>query len=140
MKDPAGTLGNPAPRRTPTPLKVLAVVLLVEAVAMAAVTVMLLVEVVTQPSAGDGGGIALAILGVLAVGFLGVLLVGTLRGQTWIRGPVFTWQLLQLAVAVGAFQGAFARPDIGWLLILPAVVGIALLFVPSVMNATRRPL
>jgi hypothetical protein len=140
VSDTAEPVGRPAPGSTPPMLKVLAGVLFVEAAAMAVITVLTVLEALTEPTASPGGGIALAVLAALAVVFLVVLAVGTMRGRSWVRGPAFTWQLLQLAVAAGAFQGAFARPDIGWLLLIPAVVGIALLFVPSVMNATRRPL
>lgn len=140
MSNSAAPAGPPAPGRPPPLLKVLAGVLFAEALAMAAITVLTILEVLASPAASPGGGIALAVLAALAAAFLLVLFTGAVRGRFWVRGPVFTWQLVQFAVAVGAFQGAFARPDVGWLLLIPAVVAIALLFVPSVMDATRRPL
>jgi hypothetical protein len=49
-----------------------------------------------------------------------------------------TWQLLQIAVAIGCFQGVFAVPSLGWALLAPAVVAILLLLSPPVVAATRR--
>ncbi|WP_307807447.1 hypothetical protein [Naasia sp. SYSU D00948] len=128
-----------APRpKLPPLLALLAGVVLVEAIAMVAVAAILLIDVLTQPAASLGGGIALVVLAVLAAVWLAAMVLGTLRRRTWVRGAIFTWQLIQLAVAVGAFQGTFARQDIGWLLLIPSVAAIALLFTPSVMNSTRR--
>ena len=56
-----------------------------------------------------------------------------LRGSPWVRGATVVWQVLQIAVAVGAFQGFFARPDIGWLLLVPALAALVLLFTPPVV-------
>jgi hypothetical protein len=46
--------------------------------------------------------------------------------------------VVQLAVALGAFQGALARPDVGWLLLVPSVAAIVLTLSPSVTRALRR--
>jgi hypothetical protein len=46
--------------------------------------------------------------------------------------------VLQIAVAIGCFQGLFARPDIGWALLVPAVLALVLLFTPPVVAATAR--
>lgn len=135
MREPAP--GRPE-RARPVLLQVLAGVVLLEAVAMMVVAVLLLLELLTQPASSIGGGVAIVVIAVLAAGWLLAMFHGTIRGRAWVRGAVFTWQLVQLAIAVGSFQGAFARPDIGWILLLPALVAIALLFTPSVMNATRR--
>jgi hypothetical protein len=118
---------------------VLSGVVLVEAIAMGVVTAVLLLDVLTQPAASPISAIALVVLAALATLWLAAMFVGTLQRQPWIRGAVFTWQLLQLAIAAGSFQDGVGRHDIGWLLLVPAVVAIAILFTPSVMNATRRP-
>ena len=82
--------------------------------------------------------IALAVLTAVAAVFLGYLAVAVLRGRTWVRGAVLTWQVLQVAVAIGCFQGYFARPDIGWVLLVPALIAVGLLFTTPVMAATTR--
>ncbi len=43
-----------------------------------------------------------------------------------------------VAVAVGSFQGLVARPDVGWALLIPAVVAFVLALAPSVVRATAR--
>src|SRR4051794_27603651 len=125
--------------RPPVLLRVLSGVVLLEAVAMGVVTVLLIMELLTQPVESLPGAIALIVLAALAVLWLLAMFRGILLRRPWTRGAVFTWQLLQLAIAAGSFQPGVGRQDIGWLLLLPAVVAIALLFTPSVMNATRRP-
>ena len=131
--------GNTSRPKLPVLLAVLAGVVLLEAVAMVVVAVVLLVDLLTQPAASFAGGLFLVVCAVAAAAGLFALFLGTVRTRVWTRGPTFVWQFVQLAVAVGAFQGQFARVDIGWLLLIPSVVAIALLFTPSVMNATRRP-
>ena len=49
-----------------------------------------------------------------------------------------TWQLVQVFVAIGCFQGLYARPDLGWALLIPSVLVIVLLFTRSVLEATSR--
>jgi hypothetical protein len=49
-----------------------------------------------------------------------------------------TIQILQIAVAVGSFQGLYARPDLGWALLVPALAGIVLVLTPQVVKATTR--
>jgi len=79
-----------------------------------------------------------AVLAALATVWLVVIAVGALRAQPWVRAAALTWQVLQLAVAFGSFQGLFSRDDIGWFLLVPAVNVLFLLFTRSVMEATRR--
>jgi len=122
----------------PLLLRALALVVLLEAVAMLAVVVLLVMELLTSPVASFASGIAIIVIAVLAAIWLLAMFAGILGARGWIRGAVFTWQLIQLALAVGCFQGVFSQPTIGLLLLIPSVVAIALLFTPPVMNATRR--
>jgi hypothetical protein len=64
--------------------------------------------------------------------------VATLRGRSWIRGAAVTWQVVQIAIAAGCFQGLYARPDLGWALLVPSIIGILLAISPQVVAATRR--
>jgi len=43
-----------------------------------------------------------------------------------------------ISIAVGAFQGLFARPDVGWALLVPAVTVIGLLLWTPVRLAYTR--
>ena len=80
--------------------------------------------------------IAILVLLLIAATWVSAIALNVLRHRSWIRGAAVTWQLVQIAVAFGAFQGMYARPDIGWALLVPSIVVIVLLFVPSVMAAT----
>ena len=119
-------------------LIVLTVLLFAECALLVAATVYLVVELLTVPPASYPSAIFLTLLTAIAAVWLGAIATGSLRGASWIRGAAIVWQVLQGAVAIGCFQGVFARPEIGWLLLVPSIVGIVLLFTPPVVAATRR--
>jgi hypothetical protein len=101
-------------------------------------TVFLVFELITVTPASFASALALTVLTALAAAWVLAIALGVLRGRSWSRGAAIVWQVLQLAVAVGAFQGAFARPEVGWLLLLPALAALVLLFSRPVVAATRR--
>lgn len=122
----------------PWPVTALAVMLFLEAAILAAAAGFLFFELVTEVPTSYASAVAILGLVVLAAVWLAIVAVNTLRMREWVRGAALTWQVLQLAVAVGSFQGLFARDDIGWFLLVPAVIVLVLLFTRSVMTATRR--
>ncbi|MEO6117180.1 MAG: hypothetical protein ABIP33_12410 [Pseudolysinimonas sp.] len=122
--------------RRPALLWLLVVLLTVEFVGVAALAVVLLFETLTASGASVGGGIALSVIGIVAAAWLGAIVVGTLRGQAWIRAAAIVWQVLQVAVGVGALQGQLAQPAWGWPLIVLAVVVFLLLFTKPVVALT----
>ena len=124
-------------RRSPA-LRLLALLLFAEAALLIAVTLWFIYEMVTEQPASFASALVLTLLSGIAAVWVTLIAVNTLRAASWIRGAAITWQILQIAVAVGAFQGIFARPDIGWALLIPAILVIVLLFTKSVMLATRR--
>lgn len=129
-------------RQSRHPLVVaLFVLLLAECVLLAGVTIYLVVEIVATRPASYASGLALIVLSLIATTWLGFIAANILRGRAWVRGGTLVWQVLQIAVAVGCFQGAFAQPQIGWVLLVPALVAIGLLFTPPVIEATsgREP-
>lgn len=105
---------------------------------MAAIAVWLIVELLIETPQSLASAIALIVLAAVAAAFLVAVVIGALRRAGWIRGAVLTWQVVQIAVAIGAFQGTLARPDIGWLLLIPSVAAILLTFAPTVTRALRR--
>lgn len=125
------------PRRHPL-VVLLAIILAAQAALVAVLTVTMLIEILRNDSASVGSGVALVVLGVIATGWLVVVASNVLRGRAWTRSATVVSQVLQLAVAVGAFQGAFARPDVGWLLLIPAVVALGILFTRPVVAFTAR--
>ncbi|MBF4617246.1 hypothetical protein ITJ44_04060 [Clavibacter sp. VKM Ac-2873] len=126
-----------APRRSPAVI-VLVVLIALEALGMAGVTALLVVDLLTSTPASLASAVALIALSALAAVFLGGVVRGILRGRSWIRPAAVTWQVLQIAVGVGSLQGADARQDLGWGLIVPSVLVVVLLFTRSVLVATRR--
>jgi hypothetical protein len=130
---------NEGPRAPRSPAVLLLVILVaVEAVGMAALTALLIVDLLTSTPTSVPSAVALIALAALAAVFLGGIARGILQGRSWVRPAAVTWQVLQIAVGVGSLQGAEARSDIGWALIVPAAVVLVLLFTRSVMLATRR--
>lgn len=125
--------------RRPPLLVVLAALLFLECALLVAATVYLVIEILIARPDSYASAIAILVLTAIAAIWLGTMAVQTLLGRPWIRGAAVVWQVLQIALAVGSFQGLFARPDLGWFLIAPAVLVLVLLFTPSVIAATRRP-
>jgi len=68
---------------------------------------------------------ALSIVLVAGIAFVWVAATaaGLLRRRSWARGSALTVQMLLFTVGIGAFQGLFAQPSLGWALVLPAVAG-----------------
>ncbi|PPF56891.1 hypothetical protein C5B94_02180 [Clavibacter michiganensis] len=129
--------GAEGPRRTPA-VVLLTVLLGLEALGMAGITGLLVVDLLTSTPASLASAVALIALSALAAVFLGAVVRGVLRGRSWVRPAAVTWQVLQIAVGVGSLQGVDARQDIGWGLIVPSAVVLVLLFTRSVLLATRR--
>jgi len=117
---------------------VLAAIVFAESALLGAASVYLVVELLVATPVSFVSAIALTVLAILATVWIAVIAVNILRGSPWVRGATVVWQVLQIAVAVGCFQGVFARPEIGWALLIPAVVAIVLVFTPPVLAATAR--
>lgn len=113
-------------------------VLALETLAIATLVCWLLVQLVTTPSETVGGGIAIVVLAIIALGWAATTTFGAVRRRGWMRGSALTMQLVQMAVALGAFQGQYAVPEIGWALFVPALLVSVMIFLPSVVSATRR--
>ncbi|MBM7025232.1 hypothetical protein JS515_05260 [Clavibacter sp. DM3] len=126
-----------ASRRSPA-VVLLTVLVGLEALGMAGVTVLLVVDLLTSTAASFASAVALIALSSLATVFLGAVVRGILRGRSWVRPGAVTWQFLQIAVGVGSLQGADARQDLGWGLIVPSLGVLVLLFTRSVVLATAR--
>ncbi|HEV7848660.1 MAG TPA: hypothetical protein VGO88_04975 [Mycetocola sp.] len=129
--DTPGVSGSPA-------LRLLTGLLFLEATAMIVVVLVLVVDILTLPATSLVSAIALTVLAAIGAIFISAVAIGALRRSGWVRGGAVIWQLVQLAIGIGAFQGAFAQPAIGWALLAPSVVVLVLLFTPSVLAAISR--
>lgn len=119
-------------------LIVLAILLFAEFALVLAATVYLVIELLIATPASLPSALFLTLLTGIAATWLLVIAINTLRARSWIRGAAITWQVLQIAVAVGCFQGLFAQPAIGWALLIPALAVLVLVFTPPVVQATKR--
>ncbi|WP_395243696.1 hypothetical protein ACGGZK_16440 [Agromyces sp. MMS24-K17] len=114
------------------------VLLVAEAVGMIGLVAWLLVDLVALEPSSYATAIALLVLVVIGAIWVSAVAIGSFRRAPWTRGAAIVWQVLQVSVAVGAFQGLFARPDVGWLLLVPAVTVAGLLLWPPVGRAYAR--
>ena len=138
--EPANPHDGDELRRPPSHplLAFLAVLLFAECVLLVVATVYLVVELLTVEPESYASAVFLTVLTALAAGWLGAIAIGAVRRRPWIRGAAIVWQVLQGGVAIACFQGIFAQPAIGWLLLVPALVALVLLFTPPVVAALRR--
>ena len=84
---------------------------------------------------------SVALFALVAAAAIWVIFVALnlFRGKRWSRSAGVFWQLIQLAVATGSFSGQFGSQAIGWSLIIPSVLVLALLFSKKVVAATMGP-
>jgi hypothetical protein len=138
-----GQDGPNAPRRgRRSRAHVLLVVLLgAEASLLWAAVIWLVLELLTDQPTSFASALAILVLAVIAAAWVTAITVATLRGRSWIRAAAVTWQLVQVFIAIGCFQGLYARPDLGWALLVPSALVMVLLFTRSVIavTGTREP-
>lgn len=137
MSEPTSNSSEPREPRSRAML-VLLVVVALEFAALVVTTVVVLVEVLVSPASSIASGVALTVLTAIGALWLGSMLVGLWRGRSWVRSGIIVWQVMQGALAIGAFQGVFRQPAIGWALLLPALVAITLVLSKSVTAALAR--
>ena len=135
--EPGSPVRSELPHR-PALLVLLAVIVGAEALVMVGVVAWLAVELMTTQPTSYQTALAILVLAAISAVFLSFVAIHTLRARPWTRAATLTWQLLQVVIAIGCFQGMVATPTIGWYLLVPAVLAILLLFTPSVVAATRR--
>ena len=114
----------------------LVAVLLVEAAALAAAAVYLVVELLVATPSSVASAVGITVIVAAGAVWVAFIAVGVLRAQAWTRAAVIVVQVLVGAIAIGSFQGPAPRPDLGVILLIPAVVAIVLLFQKSVLAAT----
>ncbi|MEV1129822.1 hypothetical protein [Agromyces sp. NPDC049794] len=120
-------------------LVIISVVLVLEAAALIALVAWLVADLIALRPSSYATAIALLVLVAIGALWVSLTAVASLRRVPWSRAAAIVWQVLQVSVAVGAFQGLFARPDLGWLLLVPAITVIGLLLWTPVRLAYTRP-
>ncbi|TFD63657.1 hypothetical protein [Cryobacterium ruanii] len=124
-------------RRAPM-LGVFIALLAIEALALWFLSAWWVLELLVETPNSVGASLALVALTVVAAVWVSAITVGALRRRPWIRGAAVTWQLVQIMIAIGCFQGSYARPDVGWALLLPSIIVLVLVFNPRVVAATSH--
>ncbi len=137
MPDTTPTEPDHIERRSPALLALLVVVGL-EFAALVVVTIVLIVELIVAPATSIASGIALTVLAAIAALWLGSLFIGLRNRRPWVRSGIIVWQVLQGALAIGAFQGVFRVSAVGWFLLIPALLGISLVLSRPVTDALAR--
>ncbi|GAA3336447.1 hypothetical protein HP467_02770 [Curtobacterium albidum] len=124
---PETTPNGPGPVAGRSPaFTTLLVVVGLEALALVVVTVALLVELLVAPASSIASAIALVVLAAIAATWLVAMFLGLRNHRSWVRSGIIVWQVLQGALAIGAFQGVFRVAWVGWVLLIPALVGLTL--------------
>jgi hypothetical protein len=129
MQNPSdsGSNGHKENRRSPL-VVLLGVLVSLEAGAVFAGALYFLSRIFLETPENFSGAIVIfAITLVIAIGLV-VTAIATFRAQSWTRGAIVTWQILQFAVATSFIQGIQAWQPVGWLLIVVAVGTAVLLF------------
>ena len=108
--------------------------LFAEAALMLAAVMWLVFELLTEQPASFVSAVAILVLTIVAFVFVIAVAIGAVRRRSWIRGAAISWQLMQIAIAVGCFQGIYARPELGWALLAPSLIVIALLLAPGIRS------
>lgn len=66
--------------------------------------------------------VSILIVAAAAAFWGGVTFLALTRKRGWARGSSLTIQIFIFSVAMGAFQGFYAQPVMGWVLTVPAVI------------------
>jgi hypothetical protein len=119
--------------QTPPTLRAAAVVQGAESVLVLVATVLAGVDAATGQSYHVSSGIALTVIGVLAVAALALVAAGLARARRWSRTPALLTQLFAGIVGIYLLQGH--RLDWGLALLVLALLGFAALLSPPSLRA-----
>jgi hypothetical protein len=129
-------LSQPDPTTRPVGVKVVAVILLLEASALLAVAAWFVIGLLTSTPASLGGAVFLLVLLLLFAGWLLVVGHFFFRGYRWTRSAALVFQLFAIVLAMPTLTGGIIW--VGLLLLVPAVIVIHQLFTRPVVAYTKR--
>lgn len=113
-------------------------IVLVEALGMLVLAVWLAVAALGDPVEHIAGGLFLAVLAAGAAAFLLAAGRAMLDGRAWSRSAAVVWQVLQLGVALGTFDGGEGPVPLALLLAALSAAGFILVLRRSVTDWLRR--
>lgn len=120
----------------PFGLILVTILVALEGLAMGAISARLGLALVLGDTKSMVTSVALFALVAAATVWVFFISRGLWRGKRWARSGALFWQLVQLSVASASFSGQFGNAVIGWSLIVPSVLVLALVFSKSVVKAT----
>ena len=82
----------------------------------------------------SGAIVVFAITVVIAIGLVATA-IAAFRAQTWTRGAIVTWQILQFAVGTSFIQGLQIWQVIGWGMIFLSLFALIATFRANAMNS-----
>jgi ABC-type transport system involved in multi-copper enzyme maturation permease subunit len=125
-----------AQEKRPTGLLVAALLVALEGLFVGVLAALLGIALVSGEAKSLVTSVALFALVAAASAWVIFVAINLFKGKRWARSGGVFWQLVQLAVATGSFSGQFGSQAIGWTLIIPSVLVLALLFSKKVVAAT----
>ena len=105
-----------------TAWSVMTVFVVLEAVAGLVLTAQTISAFLSRGEDDILAALSIVIVVILALVWVIVTAIGALKRRRWSRSSAVTIQIFIAAIAVGAFQGFYAQPAIGWALLAPALV------------------
>lgn len=129
----SGVTENSGPHPAPATLRWAVVLVLAEALVVAAIAGYLVVEDVTASPTDPAGAIAVTAYFAALAALLGVLCRALWRRRAWARGPAFFLQLMLLPIGYYMMAGGLAW--LGVPVILLGLLGAVLLVAPATRNA-----
>ena len=124
--------------KKPVQLKVLLAITGLEALAITAGGFFYAIEAITGHARYLPTMIALTVLIFGFAAWASAAVRGLMNSKSWGRSSTVFIQTAMIAVGYYSFQGETARPDIGWALIVPALVVLALLFTKPLSENFKR--
>jgi hypothetical protein len=113
-------------------------ILLVEALGMLVLAIWLAIAALGDPVEHIAGGLFLAVLAAGAAAFLLAAGRAMLDGRAWSRSAAVVWQVLQLGVAFGTFDGGEGPVPLALVLAGLSAAGLILVLRRSVTDWLRR--
>jgi hypothetical protein len=119
-------------------VQIVLVLLLLEALALAAVFLTLLLELLSGQFQSIFAQVFLVVISGAAVLWVLHFSRGILNKKRWARSAAFFWQLLQAVVGAGAMAETGSSQLIGALLVLVSGITLVLLFNKNVVAETNE--
>ena len=124
--------------KKPVQLSILLAITGLEALAISAAGFFYAIETITGHARYLPTMIALTVLIFCFAAWASAAVKGLAASKSWGRSSTVFIQTAMIAVGYYSFQGETARADIGWALIVPALIVLALLFTKPLSENFKR--